>query len=107
MLAIKLDRNVDVFIPSAFSPDGDHVNDRFTVFANPHQVRRVIAFQVFDRWGSQVFAAEDFLPNDENRGWDGHIGNKLPNAGIFVYLAKLELVDGSEIIRKGQVLLVR
>lgn len=104
---IKLDRNVDVFIPSAFSPDGDHVNDRFTVFANPHQVRRVIAFQVFDRWGSQVFAAEDFLPNDENRGWDGHIGNKLPNAGIFVYLAKLELVDGSEIIRKGQVLLVR
>ncbi len=104
---IKLDREVDVFIPTAFSPDGDHVNDRFTVFANPHQVRRVIAFQVFDRWGSQVFVAEDFLPNDEDRGWDGHIGNKLPNAGIFVYMAKLELVDGTEIIRKGQVLLVR
>lgn len=104
---IKLDREIDVFIPTAFSPDGDHVNDRFTVFANPRQVRRVIAFQVFDRWGSQVFVAEDFLPNDEDHGWDGHIGNKLPNAGIFVYMAKLELVDGSETIRKGQVLLVR
>ncbi len=104
---IRLDHNVDVFIPSAFSPDGDGVNDRFTVYANERQVRRVLSFQVFDRWGNRVFAAEDFLPNDESKGWDGQIGKLLPNAGTFVYFATLKLTDGTEVIRKGQVLLVR
>ncbi|MBK7873594.1 MAG: choice-of-anchor L domain-containing protein [Saprospiraceae bacterium] len=104
---IKLDRNVDVFIPTAFSPDYDGVNDRFVVYANERQVSRVISFQVFDRWGNQLYEAHDFAPNDESKGWDGRIGKQIPNAGVFVYIATLELVDGSEATRKGQVLLVR
>jgi gliding motility-associated-like protein len=104
---IQLDRSVDVFIPSAFSPNGDGVNDRLTVFANQRQVRRVVSFRVFDRWGNQVFAKSDFFPNDEQQGWDGKIGAKLANAGLFVYMGEVELVDNTTTQLKGQVMLVR
>ncbi|HMP24510.1 MAG TPA: choice-of-anchor L domain-containing protein [Saprospiraceae bacterium] len=104
---IRLDREVDVFIPTAFSPDGNHVNDRFAVYANPRQVSEVLSFQVFDRWGNRMYAAEHFPPNDETQGWDGRLNGQLVNAGIFVYVARLKLIDGSEITRQGQALLMR
>ncbi len=104
---IQLNRSLDVFIPSAFSPNGDGVNDRLTVFANRRQVSRVVSFKVFDRWGNQVFAAHDLLPNDEQSGWDGTIGAQISNAGLFVYVAEVELVDNTRTLLKGQVMLVR
>jgi len=104
---IQIDRSVDVFIPSAFSPNGDGVNDRLTVFANQRQVRRILSFRVFDRWGNQVFAKSDFFPNDEQQGWDGKIGAELANAGLFVYMVEVELVDNTKAQLKGQVMLVR
>ncbi|MDX1943516.1 MAG: choice-of-anchor L domain-containing protein [Saprospiraceae bacterium] len=106
-IQIKLDRNVDVFIPSAFSPDQNGVNDRFTIYANEQQVSEVLSFQIFDRWGNQLYEAHHFPPNDESKGWDGRINNLVPNAGVFVYVVQLLLVDGSEATRKGQVVLVR
>lgn len=104
---IKLDRSIDVYIPSAFSPNGDQINDHFTIFANMRQVRRVIAFRVFDRWGNLIFSRDDFLPNDPTFGWDGRVRNEPVNAGIFTYFASVELIDGSETLRKGQVSLIR
>lgn len=104
---LSIDLNVDVYIPTAFSPNGDHINDFFTVYANVNQVKSIRSLLVFDRWGNQIFAKKDFAPNDERSGWDGYVNGHLPNAGVFVYSAVLELRDGSEMIKKGHILIVR
>ncbi len=106
-IQIKVNKEVDVFIPDAFSPTGNLINDRFTIFANPQQVQQVRSFQVFDRWGNLVFEQRDFPINDEQYGWDGTVRGRLSNPGVFTYLARLTLIDGSETLRKGQTMLMR
>ncbi len=104
---IELDREVDVYVPSAFTPNEDQTNDRLTVYVNERQVRRVLSFQIFNRWGDLVFAKENFAPNNESEGWDGRHGRERPNPGVYVYVAKLELIDGSEVVRQGHVMLIK
>ena len=50
----------EVYVPNAFSPNGDGYNDSFTVFADDNvlQVRRMA---VFERWGGQVFWRKTFI----------------------------------------------
>ena len=103
---VKVRRDVKIFVPDAFSPNGDDKNERLTVFANAWQVTAIRDFQVFDRWGSLVFQNSDFAPNDEISGWNGrHNGSRLPT-GIYVYMARAELIDGTEEVLRGQVLLL-
>lgn len=104
---ITLNNDVDIFMPSAFSPNGDHLNDFFTVYVNENQVKKVNNLLIFDRWGNLVFAKNNFLPNDERDGWDGLAGDQLLDVGVYIYVVRLQLRDGSETIRKGQVVLMR
>jgi gliding motility-associated-like protein len=104
---LQISHEVDVYIPTAFSPNGDRQNDFFTVYADEDQVQEVLSLLVFDRWGNQVFAARNFLPNDERVGWDGQINGDAADAAVFVYVAVLKLKDQTAVTKKGQVVLVR
>ncbi len=103
VFVIRPDR---VFIPSAFSPNGDGQNDRLTIFAGT-DVSRIVSWSIFDRWGNQVFSATDFPPNDPASGWDGTFQGKPMNAAVFVYRAAIEYADGKTEGLHGDVLLVR
>jgi gliding motility-associated-like protein len=107
VIQIQIDPAVDIFIPTAFSPNGDRINDRFIVYANAFQVQRIQLFRVFDRWGGMVFEARDFPPNDSSRGWDGAVRGKQAGNGVYTYFVQVELADGSEAIFKGNVALFR
>ena len=104
---VTLSRKVDVYIPTAFSPNGDHFNDFFTIYADENQVKLIKSLLIFDRWGNQLFAATNFFPNDERSGWDGYVDGILPNSGVFVYVATLQLRDGTDKVEKGQIVLIR
>jgi gliding motility-associated-like protein len=70
-----------LFIPEGFSPNGDGVNDRFEITgiaAYPGNT-----FQVFNRWGQEVYAARDY-----DNSWDGrsHNGGELPSSTYFYVL---------------------
>lgn len=104
---VQIDRSIDLFIPTAFSPNGDGRNDRFTIYANPVQVRRVRRLQIYDRWGNLLYQAGDFSVNDEDAGWDGLFRGRPMNAGSYVYHAELELIDGSRQDVNGQVNLMK
>ncbi len=95
-----------VFIPTAFSPNGDDKNERFLVYGGVG-VTRVLEFKVFDRFGSMVFANDDFLPSDFNAGWDGKVKGTLMNPGVYVYFARVLFDDGRELFYKGDVTLIR
>ncbi len=88
-----------LIMPSAFSPNGDGVNDIFRI--PPGTTLQLQEFQVYDRWGNKVFATRNI-----NIGWDGTISGSPAPTGTYVYF-----VIGSDnkgpVKNKGTVVLVR
>ena len=50
---------IPIYIPNAFSPNGDQINDEFTIYAGL-AVERINTFQVYNRWGALLFENFDF-----------------------------------------------
>lgn len=96
----------NAFAPNTFSPNGDGVNDFFTVFGGP-ALRQVKHLKVFSRWGELVFERSDFPAGDSAFGWDGRFRGQELDEGVFVWWAELEYVDGVSDILKGEVTLVK
>ncbi len=88
-----------VFVPDAFSPNGDGQNDILYVRGD---CINTIYFKVFDRWGNKVFET-----NDKNTGWDGRCRGQAMNSGSYVYYITATLYDGTTQTKKGNVALVR
>ena len=95
-----------VYIPNAFSPNGDGQNDDFFFYTDT-PVERVNRFQMFDRWGNLLYEALDFEPEDYNYAWDGQCAGRKMNPGIYVYYLELEFADGERESFKGDVVLIR
>ncbi|MBX2876892.1 MAG: gliding motility-associated C-terminal domain-containing protein, partial [Saprospiraceae bacterium] len=93
----------NIYIPNAFSPNGDGNNDEFMIFSQG-DVQEVEVMRVFDRWGDQVFVNKNFPPNVANEGWNGLlngrpvINGKAPghNTNVFVYMIKVRFKDGEK-----------
>jgi gliding motility-associated-like protein len=75
----------EYFIPNAFSPNGDGVNDRFLVKG------RCVThawIKVMNRWGEMVFNS-----NDAGDTWDGTFKGANQNPGGFFYIGELQLLE--------------
>ena len=94
------------YVPNVFSPNNDGVNDLFFVNSSSVVVQ-VLRFSVFDRWGNLVFDRANIPPNDPSFGWDGTFDNQTAASGTYAYAAELELSDGTTILEKGELQLVR
>lgn len=95
-----------VFTPNAFSPNGDGINDYFSILGEADLVE-IKSLQVFDKWGNLAFFGEHIPPNQRSGGWDGSFRGKTMPAGIYVYSAVLIMDDGLERRLSGSVSLVR
>lgn len=107
VVRVYVDKRPNIFIPNAFSPNGDGANDVFLIFARAESVEKVRSFYIFNRWGEQVFQAFGFPPNDPRYGWDGAFRGEPMNPAVFSYFAEVEFVDGSVELFKGDVQLVK
>ena len=107
-IMLRVDKTREVFIPNAFSPhNNDGQNDIFMIFANNEKIKQINTFQVYDRWGEQVFIAENFDANDPLFGWNGQLKEEKLNPAVFVYFAEIEFIDGVTILYKGDVTLMQ
>jgi gliding motility-associated-like protein len=104
---VYVDERPLVYIPNAFSPDGDGVNDVFMIFAKEESVRKIRSFLVFDRWGEKVYEYYNFDPNNPANGWDGMYRGELMNPQVFGWFAEIEFVNGEVVLFEGDVTLVR
>ena len=95
-----------LFVPNVFSPNGDGINDLLNVYSGS-QVNKVNFFQIYDRWGNQVYGLQEFRPNDTLLGWDGKFGGKTLNSAVFTWYAEVEMADGKLEKLKGAVTLMR
>ncbi|GAB4248694.1 MAG: hypothetical protein Kow0027_11230 [Saprospiraceae bacterium] len=104
---VLVDRRPAYYVPNAFSPNDDGINDELLVFSRPGLVKQVNSFRVFDRWGGLVFENYDFPPATSGYGWDGRKDGRRMHPGVYVWMAELLLVDDSTVLLKGEVVLVR
>jgi gliding motility-associated-like protein len=91
--------DVYVFVPNAFSPNGDGQNDLLFVRG---QNLTEIQFKVFDRWGELVFETTDQLV-----GWDGSFKGKPVDPDVYVYHLQVICFDGQENLIKGNITVLK
>jgi gliding motility-associated-like protein len=101
---VKKDRAI--YVPNAFSPNGDGPNDVFMIYSG-QDVVRIKEFLIFDRWGESVHEYYDFVPNNPAYGWDGTHKGQAMDPAVFVWFAVVEFIDGQEVLFEGDVTLVR
>jgi len=106
-ITVHVDKNIPVYIPNAFSPNGDSQNDKITIFGNTELIEEVQIFRIFDRWGELVYQEENFQPNDPENGWDGNLNGEPMNPAVFIYFAEVRFLDGSVKQFKGDITLVK
>ena len=85
----------DIFIPNAFTPNGDGINDVFQIKGEGVSQFLLI---VYDRWGNKVFESKDI-----NEQWLG-INN---NEGVYVYRLEISFLNANSFVQKGNVTLIR
>jgi gliding motility-associated-like protein len=95
-----------VYRPNAFSPNGDGINDYFSILGEEDLIE-IRSLQVFDKWGNLVYQARQLPPNQASSGWDGSSRGQAMANGIYVYSALLLMDDGVERQISGSLSLVR
>ncbi len=95
-----------IFVPNGFTPNGDDVNDHVEVFAG-NNIDRIVAFEIFDRWGNNVFSASNYLPGEQIGRWDGRYRSGSLQPGVFTYLVKAVDIRGKPKFVSGDVTLIR
>ncbi len=88
-----------VYIPNAFSPNGDGLNDILHVDGWEIEEMHLI---VFDRWGQKIFES-----NDQGISWDGTFKGKLMPPDVYGYYLTVKCFDGDDFVEKGNVTLLR
>ncbi len=105
-IVVFVDKTERIFIPNAFSPNGDGANDLFMIYAGS-DVRIIRNFRIFDRWGASLFSRNNFDPNDSQFGWDGIHKGKVVAPGVYVYYAEIEFEDGRVEVKSGDVTVMK
>ncbi|NUQ24532.1 MAG: gliding motility-associated C-terminal domain-containing protein [Saprospiraceae bacterium] len=102
---IYVDQTRRVYIPNAFTPNGDGVNDRFYIFGDT-DVKLIRSLTIHHRWGGKAFEVYNIPPNNPAYGWDGYNLGRPHNTGVFVYMAEIEFIDGSVELFEGDITLL-
>lgn len=92
----------NIFVPNAFSPNGDGENDVLYAYGQNELYPLELIFRVYNRWGQKVFETTDF-----NQGWDGFYNGKLSDPAVFDYYIEVSCPGGEEFFEKGNITLVR
>lgn len=88
------------FVPNAFSPDNNRLNDRFRPI--PVGIMQFDFFKVFNRWGNEIFST-----NIPGKGWDGSYKGLPQEPGIYVWVVQGIDFTGKKHFQKGTVTLLK
>ena len=90
-----------VFVPNAFTPDGDGRNDKLVVRSSG--VDAIRSFKIYSRWGELLFEKYNFPPNNPVYGWDGKIKGKSGSAEVYVYILEVTCDNNEHLAFKGNI----
>jgi gliding motility-associated-like protein len=87
-----------LYVPTAFTPDGDGLND---TFAAKGQGIADFSIQIFNRWGAMIYESSDM-----QRGWDGTFKSEPVEAGTYVYIISAKSSNGKTFQKSGSITIV-
>lgn len=89
-----------VDVPSAFTPNGDGIND--VVRVRGFGIAKM-NFRIFNRWGVQVFQSTSY----KSGVWDGRYNGTLQPMDVYAYVLDIEFSDGQRYQKRGDITLLR
>ncbi len=108
-LNIHLDitEEIEVYIPNIFSPNGDGLNDIWSI-SGSKAIKEIEYIAIYDRWGEQVYRKEHILMDTyRTELWDGSYKGQKVNSGVYVYILGLKTQDDKQILKAGDITVVR
>lgn len=105
-IVIRVDRNVGIYAPNIFSPNGDVSNDFFRPIVN-RSIESLKEMRIYDRWGNLVYLGENINDLESWQGWDGTFNDQTAVSGVYVYSATFLALDGKEESIAGDITLIR
>jgi gliding motility-associated-like protein len=103
VVVVKVNDQLIIYVPNAFTPDGDRLNDVFLPILTAGYKPGTYEFAIYNRWGERIFYTED-----ENEGWDGtYLGNDV-QIGTYTYSIKFKDSMSNKVYTfNGRVSLIR
>ncbi|MGZ3899923.1 MAG: T9SS type B sorting domain-containing protein, partial [Bacteroidia bacterium] len=98
-VCIEVTTEFGVYIPNAFTPNNDGLNDVFFVYG--YSIKDV-TMDIFDRWGEHLFNSKD-----QTVGWDGNYKGSLCKTDVYVYKVSYKGLNGVRYFKTGHVTLNR
>ncbi|MGO4289301.1 gliding motility-associated C-terminal domain-containing protein [Chitinophaga sp. RAB17] len=89
----------NIYVPNLFSPNGDGINDIEYVYST---AIAQLEFRIYNQWGQLVFTSKD-----QRQGWDGTMSGQKQPVGVYVYIVRATMQDGTVITKKGNVTIMR
>lgn len=89
-----------VFLPKAFTPNGDGLNDEFGI-SNQFVIKTIKSFEIFDSWGGKMFTTTDVFTK-----WDGTFNGSAVMPGVYLYRVLFDC-GGEEKVQQGSITLLR
>jgi gliding motility-associated-like protein len=97
----------NLIIPNAFSPDGDGINDTWTIRGDLNQNYPNNKIYIFNRWGVSVFESKGYQNNWNGSNNSNSSGNRSSNLPVGTYFYVLDLNGDGSNVKKGYVYLTR
>jgi gliding motility-associated-like protein len=98
---VDCESKTDYSTPTAFSPNNDGINDEFCL-KGWNECVTTFYIGIYNRWGEKIFESED-----PGFCWDGTFKGNPLNSAVFVYYIKATVKDIGEVVRKGNITLVK
>lgn len=99
-LMVYIDYTMPYFIPNAFTPNGDGLNDEFKIEGLKHQ--KLVQFSIYNRYGQEVFSTHNI-----DQGWDGTYLGQPCDMDVYYYVIELAKPNAENEVIKGDVSLIR
>jgi len=96
-MCIEVTHDFGIYVPNAFTPNGDGINDEFLAFG--YNITD-FSMDIFDRWGEKLFSSKELTT-----GWKGTFKNALCQVGVYVYKISYKGLDGKKVNKTGHVTL--
>ncbi len=97
---VKVFKGPTYYVPNAFTPNGDGINDIFKAIAPG--IKQTFYFKVFNRWGREMFNTQNIT-----KGWDGNYNGEPQPTSVYVWIIKGLDLAGQPVELKGTVTLIR
>lgn len=105
-ISIEVQQIYEVFAANVFSPNNDDINDEFIIQGKPGTT--VMSLSIYDRWGGLVHTSK---ASDMDQGfltWNGEIQDgDIPTTGVYIWIATVQFIDGTEKLFTGDLTLLR